>query len=330
MSYPKIKNTRVLVTGGAGFIGSNLCEHLLQHNNQVVCLDNFSTGKRKNIEPFLSDKNFKLIEGDIRNPGDCNQAMQGVQIVLQQAALGSVPRSLKNPVTTNEVNVAGFLNILIAARDNKVRRVVYAASSSTYGDSESLPKVEDVIGKPLSPYAVTKLVNELYAHVFGLNYGLDCIGLRYFNVYGRRQDPNGAYAAVIPKFTQALMNHESPLINGDGTNSRDFTYVDNVIQMNHLAALSTNPAAKGQVYNTAVGDRADLNQLTQLLKKYLGAYDPSIADVEIKYGPERLGDIPHSLASIEKAKTQLAYRPSHNLEQGLQEAVNWYWEHLRQ
>jgi UDP-N-acetylglucosamine 4-epimerase len=329
MSYPKIKNTRVLVTGGAGFIGSNLCEHLLQHDNQVVCLDNFSTGKRKNIEPFLLDKNFTLIEGDIRNPGDCDQAMQGVKIVLQQAALGSVPRSLKNPVTTNEVNVAGFLNILIAARDNKVRRVVYAASSSTYGDSESLPKVEDVIGKPLSPYAVTKLVNELYAHVFGLNYGLDCIGLRYFNVYGRRQDPNGAYAAVIPKFTQALMNHESPLINGDGTNSRDFTYVDNVIQMNHLAALSTNPAAKGQVYNTAVGDRADLNQLTQLLKKYLSAYDPSIADVEIKYGPERLGDIPHSLASIEKAKSQLAYRPSHNLEQGLQEAVNWYWEHLK-
>jgi UDP-N-acetylglucosamine 4-epimerase len=330
MSYPKIKNTRVLVTGGAGFIGSNLCEHLLQHDNQVVCLDNFSTGKRKNIEPFLLDKNFTLIEGDIRNPGDLNQAMHGVQIVLQQAALGSVPRSLKNPITTNEVNVSGFLNVLVAARDAKVKRVVYAASSSTYGDSESLPKIEEVIGKPLSPYAVSKLVNELYAHVFGLNYGLDCIGLRYFNVYGRRQDPEGAYAAAIPKFTLALMNHESPLINGDGTNSRDFTYVDNVIQMNHLAALSTNPAAKGQVYNTAVGDRADMNQLTQLLKKYLSAYDPSIADVEIKYGPERLGDIPHSLASIEKAKSQLAYRPSHNLARGLQEAVKWYWEHLKQ
>lgn len=329
MSYPKLKNQRILVTGGAGFIGSNLCEHLLQHDNQVVCLDNFSTGKRENVEPFMSNKNFKLIEGDIRQPGDCNQAMQGVHIVLQQAALGSVPRSLKNPVTTNEVNVGGFLNILVAARDAKVRRVVYAASSSTYGDSESLPKVEDIIGKPLSPYAVTKLVNELYAHVFGLNYGLDCIGLRYFNVYGRRQDPNGAYAALIPKFTQTLLAHESPLINGDGSNSRDFTYIDNVIQMNHLAALTTNPIAKGQVYNTAVGDRADLNQVTQLLKKYLSVYDPAITDIEIKYGPERLGDIPHSLASIDKAKTQLGYRPSHNLEQGLLEAVNWYWEHLR-
>lgn len=329
MSYPKLKNQRVLVTGGAGFIGSNLCEHLLLHDNQVVCLDNFSTGKRENVEPFMRNKNFKLIEGDIRQPGDCNQAMQGVHIVLQQAALGSVPRSLKNPVTTNEVNVGGFLNILVAARDAKVKRVVYAASSSTYGDSESLPKVEDIIGKPLSPYAVTKLVNELYAHVFGLNYGLDCIGLRYFNVYGRRQDPNGAYAAVIPKFTQALMAHESPLINGDGSNSRDFTYIDNVIQMNHLAVLTTNPITKGQVYNTAVGDRADLNQVTQLLKKYLSVYDPAIADIKIKYGPERLGDIPHSLASIDKAKTQLGYRPSHNLEQGLQEAVNWYWENLR-
>ncbi|HOZ87060.1 MAG TPA: SDR family oxidoreductase [Bacteroidia bacterium] len=329
MSYPKIKNTRVLVTGGAGFIGSNLCEHLLQHHNQVICMDNFSTGRRENIEALLSNKDFKLLEGDIRNPGDCNTAMQGVNIVLQQAALGSVPRSLKNPVTTNEVNIGGFLNILVAARDAKVRRVVYAASSSTYGDSETLPKVEEVIGQPLSPYAVTKLVNELYAHVFGLSYGLDCIGLRYFNVYGRRQDPNGAYAAVIPKFTQALMAHESPLINGDGSNSRDFTYIDNVIQMNHLAAITTNPAAHGQVYNTAVGDRADLNKLTSLLKQYLSEYDPAIADVEIKYGPERLGDIPHSLASIEKAKTRLGYRPSHTLEQGLKEAVNWYWTHLR-
>ncbi len=330
MSYPKIKNTRVLVTGGAGFIGSNLCEHLLQHDNQVICLDNFSTGKRENIEHLFANKHFKLLEGDIRNPGDCHTAMHGVHLVLQQAALGSVPRSLKNPVTTNEVNISGFLNILVAARDAKVKRVVYAASSSTYGDSESLPKVEDVIGKPLSPYAVTKLVNELYAHVFGLNYGLDCIGLRYFNVYGRRQDPNGAYAAVIPKFTQALMAHQSPVINGDGTNSRDFTYIDNVIQMNHLASLTTNPVAKGQVYNTAVGDRADLNQLVFLLKKYLGEYDPEVARVEIQYGPPRLGDIPHSLASIEKAKTQLGYRPSHTLEQGLAEAVKWYWEHLEQ
>lgn len=329
MNYKKISNSRILVTGGAGFIGSNLCEDLLKHNNEVVCLDNFSTGKRENIQPFLSDPRFQLMEGDIRNPADCSAAMAGVQIVLQQAALGSVPRSLNDPVTTNEVNVNGFLNVLVAARDAKVKRVVYAASSSTYGDSEALPKVEEVIGKPLSPYAVTKLVNELYAHVFGLNYGLDCIGLRYFNVYGRRQDPNGAYAAAIPKFCMQLMQHESPVINGDGSHSRDFTYIDNVMQMNHLAALTTNPAARGQVFNTAAGERADLATLIQLLKKLLGHYDPAIAGVEVKYGPQRAGDIPHSLASIEKAKTLLGYQPSHMLGQGLEEAVQWYWDNLK-
>lgn len=329
MSYTKIANTKVLVTGGAGFIGSNLCEDLLQNNNEVICLDNFSTGRRINIEEFLKNKNFKLIEGDIRNLQDCNTAMQGVQLVLQQAALGSVPRSLKDPVSTNEVNITGFLNMLVAARDAKVKRLVYAASSSTYGDSESLPKVEDIIGKPLSSYAVTKYVNELYAHVFGLNYGLDCIGLRYFNVYGRRQDPNGAYAAAIPKFTMQLMAHESPLINGNGTNSRDFTYIDNVIQMNHLAALTTNAKAKAQVFNTATGERTDLNMLCNLLKKYLSAYDAKIAEVKIKYGPERAGDIPHSLASINKAAEILNYKPSHKLEQGLKEAVNWYWNNLK-
>ncbi len=327
-SYPKIKNCRVLVTGGAGFIGSNLCEHLLQHTNEVVCLDNFSTGKHENIRSFLADKNFTLMEGDIRNAADCNTAMQGVDIVLQQAALGSVPRSINDPVTTNDVNVNGFLNVLVAARDAKVKRVIYAASSSTYGDSESLPKVEDIIGKPLSPYAVTKYVNELYAHVFNLNYGLDCIGLRYFNVYGRRQDPNGTYAAAIPKFTQALMNHQSPKINGDGTNSRDFTYIDNVIQMNHLAATTTNNAAKGQVFNTAVGERINLNMLLNLLKQYLSNYDSAISNIHINYGPERAGDIPHSLASIEKAKNMLGYAPSHNLEQGLAEAVDWYWNNI--
>lgn len=329
MAYHKISNSKVLVTGGAGFIGSNLCEDLLQNNNEVVCLDNFSTGRIENIQPFLNTKNFKLIEGDIRSINDCNMAMQGVQFVLQQAALGSVPRSLNDPITTNEVNVSGFLNVLVAARDAKVKRVVYAASSSTYGDSESLPKLEDVIGKPLSPYAVTKYVNELYAHVFGLNYGLDCIGLRYFNVYGRRQDPNGAYAAVIPKFTMQLMAHQSPLINGDGNNSRDFTYIDNVIQMNHLAALTTNAAAKNQVFNTAVGERANLNLLTVLLKSNLSNYDPTIADIDIIYGPERLGDIPHSLASIQKATMLLGYQPSHTLEQGLKEAIEWYWENLK-
>ncbi len=329
MPYSKLTNTRVLVTGGAGFIGSNLCEHLLQHGNEVICLDNFSTGKKENIEPFLNQKNFSLIEGDIRDIRMCEKAMQGVEIVLQQAALGSVPRSINDPITTNDVNISGFLNILVAARDANVKRVIYAASSSTYGDSSALPKIEEVIGKPLSPYAVTKYVNELYAHVFNLNYGLDCIGLRYFNVYGRRQDPNGAYAAAIPKFTQTLMSHQSPVINGDGTSSRDFTYIDNVIQMNHLAATTQSKEARGQVFNTAVGERIDLNDLLENLKKELSVYDASIANVEVIHGPERKGDIPHSLASIEKAKTVLGYEPTHNLQQGLREAVKWYWENLK-
>jgi UDP-N-acetylglucosamine 4-epimerase len=329
MNYPNIKNCKILVTGGAGFIGSNLCENLLQHQNEVVCLDNFSTGRMENISHLMQDKNFKLIKGDIRDLNACIESMRGVDIVLQQAALGSVPRSINDPLTTNEVNVSGFLNVLIAARDSKVKRLVYAASSSTYGDSESLPKLEDIIGKPLSPYAVTKYVNELYAHVFGLNYGLDCIGLRYFNVYGRRQDPNGAYAAVIPKFTMQLMAYQSPIINGSGNNSRDFTYIDNVIQMNHLAAITNNAAAKGQVFNTAVGERADLNWLIYLLKKYLGEYDQKILEVEVIHGAERKGDIPHSLASIEKAETILGYTPSHNLEKGLKEAVSWYWDNLK-
>ena len=329
MNFKKISNSKVLVTGGAGFIGSNLCEDLLKTNNQVVCLDNFSTGRMENIQNLLENKNFTLITGDIRNIEDCHKAMQGVEIVLQQAALGSVPRSINDPITSNDVNISGFLNVLVAARDAKVKRVVYAASSSTYGDSESLPKIEDVIGKPLSPYAVTKYVNELYAHVFGLNYGLDCIGLRYFNVYGRRQDPNGAYAAVIPKFTMQLMAHDAPKINGDGTNSRDFTSIDNVIQMNHLAALTTNPEAKGQVFNTAVGERADLNWMTLLLKKYLSEYDSEIAKIQVIHGSNRLGDIPHSLASIEKAETLLGYKPTHTLENGLKEAVDWYWENLK-
>ena len=319
-----INNKKVLVTGGAGFIGSNLCEDLLQHNNQVVCLDNFATGHRHNIEPFLANPNFQLIEGDIRDVETCQKACAGADIVLHQAALGSVPRSINDPATTNDVNISGFLNMLIAARDQNVKRFVYAASSSTYGDSENLPKVEDIIGKPLSPYAVTKYVNELYAHVFGLNYGLECIGLRYFNVYGRRQDPNGAYAAVIPKFVAQFINHESPVINGDGTYSRDFTYIDNVIQMNHLAATTENKAAIGEVFNTAVGDRTTLLELTELLKKFLSEYDPKISDVAIVHGPARKGDIPHSLASVEKAKTILNYKPSHNLEKGLTETVDWY------
>jgi len=329
MPYTKISNSKVLVTGGAGFIGSNLCADLLKHNNRVVCLDNFSTGKKENIEPFLADKNFTLIRGDIRNAEDCQKAVEGVDIVLQQAALGSVPRSLNDPLTTNDVNVSGFLNMLIASRDAKVKRFVYAASSSTYGDSKVLPKTEDVIGMPLSPYAVTKYVNELYAHVFGLNYGMELIGLRYFNVYGRNQDPDGAYAAAIPKFTKAFMEYKSPLINGDGTNSRDFTYIDNVIQMNHLAALTQNKKAIGEVFNTAVGERADLNKLTSLLQFFLAEFEPKIAEVKITYGPERAGDIPHSLASIDKAKNLLGYQPTHTLQLGLKESVKWYWENLR-
>ena len=327
--HPQITNQRVLVTGGAGFIGSNLCEELLKHDNEVVCLDNFSTGRMVNITGCLENRNFKLITGDIRNPDDCKTAVDGIDIILQQAALGSVPRSINDPVTTNGVNIGGFLNMLVAARDAKVKRFVYAASSSTYGDSETLPKVEEIIGMPLSPYAVTKYVNELYAHVFALNYGLETIGLRYFNVYGRRQDPNGAYAAVIPKFTMMLMAHESPNINGDGTNSRDFTYIDNVIQMNHLAATTTNPAAINQVFNTAVGERNDLNQLTSLLIKYLSEYDPEISTVPVTHGPDRKGDIPHSLASIAKAEKMMGYKPEYNFERGLRLAVEWYWKNLK-
>jgi UDP-N-acetylglucosamine/UDP-N-acetylgalactosamine 4-epimerase len=326
MSYPRITHSKVLVTGGAGFIGSNLCADLLKYDNQVICLDNLSTGKRSNISDLLGNKNFTFIEGDIRNLEDCRLAVKGAGIVLQQAALGSVPRSLNDPISTNEVNVSGFLNMLVASRDEKVKRFVYAASSSAYGDSRELPKKEDRIGKPISPYAVTKQVNELYAHVFGINYGMEIIGLRYFNVYGRNQDPEGAYAAAIPKFIKLLIRHQSPVINGDGSSSRDFTYINNIIQINHLAALTKEPSAIGEVFNAAVGESADMNELTSLLKEYLGEYDPEIRKVEVNYGPERKGDIAHSLASIEKARKMLGYNPGYNLKKGLKETVKWYWE----
>lgn len=321
----------VLVTGGAGFIGSNLCEHLLAHNYRVICLDNFATGKVENILPLLNayPDSFKLIVGDIRNLEDCQKAVEGVDYVLHEAALGSVPRSIKDPVTTNAVNISGFLNMLIAARDAKVKRFMYAASSSTYGDSKSLPKVEDVIGKPLSPYAITKYVNELYADVFSKTYGMECIGLRYFNVFGRRQDPFGAYAAVIPLFVKKLMAHESPVINGDGEYSRDFTYIDNVVQMNMLAMTTTNLEAVNQVYNTAYGERTTLNQLVAYLKEYLSEFDSEIAQVEVLHGPNRVGDIPHSLACIDKAKNLLGYQPQYNMRDGLREAIKWYWDNLR-
>jgi len=319
---------KILVTGGAGFIGSNLCESLLADGHQVRCLDNFATGHFHNIEPLMKNPDFELQVGDIRDLATCQKAVDGMEYVLHQAALGSVPRSIKDPITTNAVNVDGFLNMLVASRDAGIKRFVYAASSSTYGDSENLPKVEEIIGKPLSPYAITKYVNELYADVFHKTYGLDTIGLRYFNVFGRRQDPKGAYAAVIPKFVIRLMKHESPVINGDGTYSRDFTYIDNVIQMNKLALTTENKAALNQVYNTAYGDRTDLNELTALLKEYLSEFDPAIAHVEIKYGPIRPGDIPHSLASVDKAKKLLGYNPEYDIKTGLKEAVKWYWENL--
>ncbi|WP_298395809.1 SDR family oxidoreductase [Flavobacterium sp.] len=320
---------KILITGGAGFIGSNLCEYFVSKDYHVTCLDNFSTGHKKNIEHLLHKDNFSLIEGDIRNLETCMQATKDKDFVLHQAALGSVPRSIQDPIASNEVNVSGFLNMLVASRDNGVKRIIYAASSSTYGDSEVLPKVEEVIGKPLSPYAITKYVNELYADIFSKTYGLETIGLRYFNVFGRRQDPNGAYAAVIPKFVMQLMKNESPVINGDGSYSRDFTYIDNVIQMNELAMTTDNKEALNTIYNTAFGDRVTLNDMVGLLKKYLSKYDASIAEVAVTYGPERVGDIPHSLASVEKAKRLLNYNPKYSFSLGLEEAVKWYWEHLK-
>lgn len=321
---------KVLVTGGAGFIGSNLCEHLLAHGHKVRCLDNFATGKPENVMPLLAKypSTFELLVGDIRRMDDCCKAVDGMEYVLHEAALGSVPRSIKDPVTTNDVNIGGFLNMLVASRDAGIKRFVFAASSSTYGDSKSLPKVEDVIGKPLSPYAITKYVNELYADVFSKNYHMEYIGLRYFNVFGRRQDPFGAYAAVIPLFVKKFMAHESPLINGDGEYSRDFTYIDNVIQMNMLAITSTNPEAVNQIYNTAFGERTTLNMLVDYLKEFLSKYDPKIADVEVLHGPNRQGDIPHSLACIDKAKTLLDYNPRFSMRDGLEEAVKWYWENI--
>ncbi len=319
----------ILVTGGAGFIGSNLIEYLLHNGNRVRCLDNFATGKKENLHSFHNQAKFSFIEGDIRNLEDCMNACEGVDYVLHQAALGSVPRSLNDPITSNEVNVSGFLNMLVASRDCQVDRFIYAASSSTYGDSKELPKVEDKIGKPLSPYAITKYVNELYADIFAKAYGLNTIGLRYFNVFGRRQDPAGAYAAVIPKFVMRLMKHQSPVINGDGSYSRDFTYIDNVVEMNIRALTVTNPDAINQVYNVAYGERTNLLELTGLLKKYLSNFDPKINDIPIEHGPERAGDVPHSLASIDKGRKLLGYDPQYNIDQGLQQAISWYWTNLQ-
>jgi len=320
-----------LITGGAGFIGSNLAEYLMKYNaGRVRVLDDLSTGHIVNIQPFLSSPAFEFIQGDIRDLETCKKGTNGIDIVFHQAALGSVPRSIVDPILTNEVNISGYINILVAAKENGVKRIIYAASSSTYGDSVELPKVEDKIGNPLSPYAVTKYVNELYANVFARVYKMELIGLRYFNVFGPRQDPNGAYAAVIPKFVDQLLNHQSPVINGDGKFSRDFTFIENVVQANMLAAFTINPDAINGVYNVAFGERTDLNQLVEFLKKYLAELDPSIADVNVIHGPAREGDIPHSLASIDKAKNKLNYSPLFNFQEGLRLAVLWYKEQALQ
>lgn len=323
-------STRVLVTGGAGFIGSNLCEHLLENGYTVRCLDNFATGKWQNIIPLIErfPESFEMIVGDIRNFDDCRKAVNGVEYVFHEAALGSVPRSINDPITTNDVNIGGFLNMLVASRDAGVKRFIFAASSSTYGDSATLPKVEDVIGRPLSPYAITKYVDELYADVFARTYGTEYIGLRYFNVFGRRQDPHGAYAAVIPLFVKKFMAHEAPNINGDGEYSRDFTYIDNVIQMNMLAMTTAKPEAVNQIYNTAFGERTTLNQLVDYLREFLSEKDPAIASIVPTHGPNRAGDIPHSLASIDKARKLLGYNPGYSMRNGLREAVDWYWDNL--
>jgi UDP-N-acetylglucosamine/UDP-N-acetylgalactosamine 4-epimerase len=319
-----------LITGGAGFIGSNLVEYLIRYKaGRVRVLDNLNTGYLKNLEAFSSDPSFEFIKGDIRDLKTCQAAVADMDFVFHQAALGSVPRSIIDPITTNDVNISGFLNMLVAVKESNVERMVYAASSSTYGDSKELPKVEEKIGNPLSPYAVTKYVNELYANVFASTYKMELIGLRYFNVFGQKQDPNGAYAAVIPKFVDQLLNHQSPVINGDGQHSRDFTFIENVVQANILAIFSKNPEALNTVYNVAYGEQTTLNQLVQFLKKYLSGSDPSIAEIKVIHGLNREGDIPHSLASIEKAKIYLGYSPAFNFSEGLKIAVDWYRNNLR-
>ncbi len=350
---------RILITGGAGFIGSNLVDHFLERGDEVVCLDNLSTGYEKNISHHFNSPGFSFIKGDIRDLETCRRAVKGCDYVSHQAALGSVPRSIADPITTNSVNIDGFLNILIASRDEGVKRFVYAASSSTYGDSKKLPKVEEEIGKPLSPYAITKYVNELYADVFAKTYGMQCIGLRYFNVFGKRQDPNGAYAAVIPLWAKQLINHERPVINGDGHYSRDFTYIDNVVQANVLASLTPeDQIIRGQieyynleleghkylqntnlqqensrddinyfseVFNIAFGGNTTLIELFQSVRRSLGHFDPDVRDIEPVFGPHRVGDIPHSQASILKARTVLGYSPKIDASKGLELTAEWYF-----
>lgn len=328
-THLKANTSTWLITGVAGFVGSNLLETLLKLNQRVIGLDNFVTGYQHNldeVQSLLTDKqwnNFSFIEGDITIQDTCHKACNGVDYVLHQAALGSVPRSIEDPVTTNQANINGFLNMLMAARDAKVKRFVYAASSSTYGDHPDLPKVEDKIGKPLSPYAVTKVVNELYADVFAKTYNFKTIGLRYFNIFGKRQDPNGAYAAVIPKWVDALLKGDDVFINGDGETSRDFCYIDNAVQVNLLAATVTNEAVTNQVYNVAVGERTTLNQLYKLIKRDLATHC-KLPDSNLIYRDFRAGDVRHSLADISKAKELLGYQPSLHIGEGLKKTMGWY------
>lgn len=346
-----IQNKKVLVTGGAGFIGSNLVDRLLEQGNEVVCLDNLATGKRENLAGALKHPAFRFIEGDIRDYAVCQKAVDGCDYVLHQAALGSVPRSIADPMTTTDVNIGGFVKMLHAAREAGVKRFVYAASSSTYGDHPALPKVEHQIGKALSPYAITKYVDELFAQNFSEIYGIETIGLRYFNVFGRRQDPNGAYAAVIPLFVKQFIQGQSPRINGDGSYSRDFTYIENVLQANQLATITPTEVMREQqaayeqergleasslkletfseVFNVAYGQRTTLNDLAQLLKDNLSQFDPKIATIELQYGTTRPGDVPHSLACIEKAQSILGYQPTYSVKHGLEEACEWYWEKMK-
>lgn len=321
---------KILVTGGAGFIGSNLCEELVKKGNYVVCLDNFSTGRIENIQGLLDNNRFKLIEGDIRNLDTCLKAVNGVDVVFHEAALGSIPRSIDDPITTNAVNISGFLNMLVAAKNAKIDRFIFAASSSAYGDNETIPKVEDTIGKPLSPYALTKYVDELYAHVFSITYGLKYIGIRYFNVFGRRQDPNSAYAAVIPFFIKKILKHEQPIINGDGSNSRDFTYIDNIIHINMLALETLSPKAFNQIYNGAGGENTSVLELEQLITKNLSAYDNCIDCIVPIFGPNRIGDVKHSKASISKARELLGYTPVCTFEDGLKKTIYWYLTNLKE
>ncbi|MDF1782233.1 MAG: NAD-dependent epimerase/dehydratase family protein [Alcanivoracaceae bacterium] len=338
--YEKIKSElqakprKWLVTGAAGFIGSNLVETLLRLNQNVVGLDNFATGHQHNLDQVEqlvgaeSWQRFHFIEGDIRNLEDCRSAVDGVDYVLHQAALGSVPRSINDPITTNQANIDGFLNMLVAARDAEVKSFTYAASSSTYGDHPALPKVEENIGSPLSPYAVTKYVNELYAGVFARTYGFKTIGLRYFNIFGRRQDPEGAYAAVIPKWAASMINGDDVFINGDGETSRDFCYIENAVQANILAATATDDAARDQVYNVAVSGRTTLNQLFSFLKEAL-ATSGAVYTKDPVYRDFRAGDVRHSQADISKASSLLGYQPAYNISQGIDEAMPWYVESLK-